>query len=313
MRYGFGVDIFGTHIKIGFFDETGKLIEKWKIVTPMMQGGSQILPAIADNIEKYLSLHHLFEDDIIGIGVGIPGPVNSAGVVNKCVNFDWGVFNIDRALSGLTGLKVTSGNIANLSALGECWKGSGSKNMVFVAMNTGLGGAVVCDGSVVHGAQGGAGELGHMVVNRAETEPCTCGKCGCVEQYCSPTGILRVARRHLAATRTPSVLRKRQGFDYKEVLSAAASGDRVAMEIMNQVYDYAGQLLANVCCVTNPETIVLGGEFCRIGPAAVSGISKYFRKYVFHANANVRFEFASLSTDACIHGAFKQALDAFGE
>lgn len=313
MRYGFGVDIFGSRTKIGFFDETGTLIEKWKIATPMMQGGSQILPAIAEEIEKYISRNHLFEDDIIGIGVGIPGPVNSAGVVNKCVNFDWGVFNIDRALSGLTGLKVKSSNIANLSALGECWKGSGTKNMVFMAMNTGLGGAVVCDGAVVFGAQGGGGEFGHMVINKKETEPCTCGKCGCVEQYCSPAGILRVARRYLAATQTPSVLRGRRFFDYNLVLDAASSGDRVAKEIMNQVYDYAGQALSNVCCVTNPETVVLGGEFCRIGQSAIDGIAKYFRKYIFHANANVRFELASLGTDACIHGAFKLVLDSFGK
>jgi len=117
MRYGFGVDIFGTEIKMGFFSESGELIEKWKIVTPLMQDGNRILPAIADDIERYMKEHHLYEDQIIGVGVGIPGPVNGSGVVNKCVNFGWGVFNIDRALSGLTGLPVKSGNIANLSAL----------------------------------------------------------------------------------------------------------------------------------------------------------------------------------------------------
>lgn len=312
MRYGFGVDIYGTSIKLAVFEETGVLVEKWKIPTPMGRGGADILPEVADAIDGYMRGNGIFEDDVIGIGVGIPGPVNSAGVVNKCVNFGWGILNIDRALSGLTGLRVKSGNNANLSALGECWKGSGTKNMVFAALNTGLGGAVVCDGQIVHGARGGGGELGHMVINKDEPEPCTCGRRGCAEQYCSPTGILRVAKRYLAANSGPSVLRNAPLTDYHEVVDAAAAGDQAAKEIMAQVYDYAGHFLSNVCCVTNPETIVLGGGFCAIGQSAVDGISRSFHKYIFHANEDVRFQLATLGTDACIYGAFKLVLDAYG-
>lgn len=312
MRYGFGVDIFGTQTKIGFFDENGTMLEKWKINTPSMDRSNQILPGIADEIERYLSKRHLFEDDVIGIGVGIPGPVSSDGVVNKCVNFDWGVMNIDRALSGLTGLRVCSSNVTNLTALGECWKGTGGKNMLLVAMNTGLGGAVVCDGRLVTGAHGGAGELGHMIINREEKEYCACGRRGCVEQYCSPGGILRLTRRQLAASRMPSVLRNTRSFDYQAVVSAAAAGDRVAKEVMNQFYDYVGLFLANACCATNPDTVVLGGEFCHIGLSAVEGSTKAFHKYIFHANENVRFQLASLGTDATIYGGFKLVLDAFG-
>jgi len=310
MRYGFGVEIVGAYIRFGFFEESGKLIEKWQIALPGQQDSNMIIPFIADEVEKYMKKRRLFEDDIIGIGVGIPGPVGSTGVVNKCVNLNWGVFNIDRALSGLTGLLVKSSNVANLSALGECWHGKGSRNMVFMAMNTGLGGGIVCNGSVINGVHGGAGEIGHIIVNRKETEACTCGKYGCVEQYCSPAGIMRVARRQLSASRTPSVLRNRRVFGYQDVLKAAASGDKVAKETMSIVYDYAGQALAAVCCVTNPDTIVLGGEFCRIGQSAIDGISKAFRKYVFHANENVQFQLAALGQDDAIHGAFKLICDS---
>jgi len=313
MRYGFGVDILGTHIKFGFFDETGKLIEKWQSVLPGYRDASQIIPSIAEEVEHYLSSHGIFEDDVIGIGVGVPGPVSSTGVVNKCVNFSWGVFNIDRALSGLTGLQVKSSNTANLSALGESWCGQGSPNMLFVAMNTGLGGGVVCDGTLINGTSGGAGEIGHIIVNKKETEACTCGRYGCVEQYCSPTGIVRVARRLLATSRNPSVLRNRRVFDYQDVVNAASAGDRLAKEVMDQVYDYAGQALATVCCVTNPDTIVLGGEFCKIGQGAVDGISRAFRRYVFHANENVRFRLAALGQDEAIYGAFRLALDMFAD
>lgn len=313
MRYGFGVDIFGNYAKVGCFDENGNLIEKWKFPIPTAQDGNSILPIVADEIERYLSMNQIFEDDVIGIGVGIPGPVNSAGTVNKCINFGWGIFNINRALSGLTGFPVVSGNIANLSALGEYWKGNKSKNMVFIALNTGLGGAVVCDGSVVHGSQGGGGELGHMVINKYEKEACTCGRRGCVEQYCSPTGILRLSRRYLNTTTVSSVLRKGPVTDYQQVVAAAASGDKAAVDIMNQFYDYMGQFLSNVCCVTNPDQIVLGGEFYRMGQSVIDNTRRYFHRYIFHANQNVRFEFAKLGTDACIYGAFKLLLDSLNQ
>ena len=185
--------------------------------------------------------------------------------------------------------------------------------MAFVAMNTGLGGAIVCDGKVIHGAQGGGGEFGHMIVNPTETEPCTCGRLGCAEQYCSPSGIIRIAKRMLSSSKTPSVLRKSKLSDYHDVITAASAGDKIALQTMNQVYDYAGLFLANVCCVTNPDTILLGGEFCRIGQPALAGISKAFHKYVFPANENVRFGFATLGTDACIYGAAKMILDAYGD
>lgn len=311
MRYGFGVDIYGEGTKIGFFEENGKLVEKWKIVTPMRQGGNQILPAVAQTLEHYMKDKHLFEDDILGIGVGIPGPVNAGGAVNKCVNFGWGVFNVERALSGYSGLHVKASNITNMAAMGELWRGNGSKNMLFVAMNTGIGGAVVCDGKLITGAHGGAGELGHMILNKDETEACTCGRYGCAEQYCSPVGIVRLARRQLMASRTPSVLRNARSFDYRAVIQAASTGDRVAKEVMEQFYNYTGQFLANACCTTNPDTVVLGGEFCRIGQAALDGISRSFHKYIFHANENVRFQLATLGTDASIYGGFKLVLDAF--
>ncbi len=311
MRYGFGVDIQGTYIKFGFFDETGILLEKWQIALQGFKDSNQIIPTIADEVERYLSRKGIFEDDVLGIGVGIPGPVSSTGVVNKCVNFSWGVFNIDRALSGLTGLHVKTSNTANLAALGESRNGQGSRNMIYMAMNVGLGGGVVCEGTLVNGAAGAAGEIGHIIVNKQEPEACSCGKYGCVEQYCSPKGIVRVARRLLSTSKLPSVLRNSRLFDYHEVLAAAAGGDKLAKEVMDQVYDYTGQALAAVCCVTNPDTIVLGGEFCRIGQSAVEGISRAFGRYVFHANQNVRFCFAALDQDATIHGAFRLANDTF--
>lgn len=310
MRFGFAVDIFGTNIKLGCFNELGELVEKWKVSMPAGLSGSAILPVISEEIERVMGKNGIFEDDVIGIGVGIPGPVNENGVVNKCVNLGWGVFNLDHALSGITGLKVKSGNIANLSALGECWKGNGTDNSVFVAMNVGLGGAVVCNGRVIHGTCGGGGELGHILVNPEEQESCTCGRKGCAEQYCSPFGILRLTKRQLASTRVPSVLRRRPVTDYRVVVKAAGEGDQVAREVMQRFYDYLGRCLASVCCVTNPDTVVLGGDFCEFGQEGINHLSASFHKYVFHANGNVNFRIAKLDRDACIYGAFKLVLDS---
>lgn len=160
-------------------------------------------------------------------------------------------------------------------------------------------------------SSGVVGEIGHIIVNKKEPEACTCCKYGCVEQYCSPTGIVRVAKRVLSASKGSSVLRNKRLFDYHEVLSAAAGGDKVAKEIMDKVYDYTGHALAAACCVTNPDTIVLGGEFCRIGQSAMDGIAKAFGRYVYRAKEKVRFRFAALDQDATIYGAFRLVYDTF--
>ena len=118
-----------------------------------------------------------------------------------------------------------------------------------------------------------------------------------------------LTQRQLNAHRMPSVLRKRPVKDYRDVARAASEGDRLAKEIMRQFYDYTGQLLAGICCVTNPDTIVLGGDFCEFGRDAIDNISHYFHKYIFHANETVNFKMAKLDRDACIYGAFKLVLD----
>lgn len=311
MRHSFGVDIGGQRIRLAYLDESGKLLNKWTVETPQGQGTNQMLSTVAEQVEKYMTQNGIFEDEVAGIGVGIPGPVNSSGTVNKCVNLGWGMFNIDRALSGLTGLDVVTTNIANAAALGERWLGSGRgcKDLFYVAVNTGVGGAIIANGQLVSGAHGGGGEIGHMTVDRQETESCTCGNKGCLEQYCSPSGIVRVAKRHLAATQTPSPLRRMRSLTHEDVFSAAAQGDKAAREILDKVYTYAGQMIANVCSVTNPDTVILGGQLVRFGRPVVEGIAKQFNKFVFHANREVRFVLATLGEDAPLYGAAKLALD----
>ena len=310
MKYGFGVDLGGTTVKIAWFDELGTLLEKWEIPTVTADGGRQILPDIAASIKRFLATQT--GKEVIGIGIGVPGPVDGKGVVNKCINLGWGVFNIQQELSALTGLPVKAGNDANVAALGEAWKGGGNgcDNMILATLGTGVGGGIIIDGRPVSGVHGAGGEIGHLVVNTQEREPCGCGKRGCAEQYCSATGVVRLAKRYLSAHEENSTLRSIDNFTCKDVFDAAAAGDAPAQAILEQVYDYMGQFLANVCMVSDPEIVVLGGGVSKAGQPLLEGAKRYFDKYIFHASNSIRFALASLGNDAGAYGAFKLVLDA---
>ena len=311
MRYGCGVDLGGTTVKIAYFDDQGTLLSKWEIPTVTANNGSQILPDIAASIASYLETNQIDRENIIGIGIGVPGPVDGNGVVNKCINLGWGVFNIAQKLSELTGFPVKAGNDANVAALGEYWMGGGQgcRDMVFVTLGTGVGGGIVIDGRLLHGAHGSGGEIGHVVLNREETEQCGCGKRGCVEQYCSATGIVRMTYKHLAATAAFSSLRSLEAITCKDIFDAGKAGDPVAQEILEHYYSLLGEFLADLCCVVNPEAVVLGGGVSKAGQVLLDGTKPHFLNHVFHAASNVRFALASLGNDAGAYGAFKLVLD----
>ena len=313
MRYGFGIDLGGTTVKLAYFDEQGNLLHKWEIPTNTSDNGSHILPDIAAAVSGYLQENQISKDAIIGIGIGVPGPVSSKGVVNKCVNLGWGVFNIAEVLSALTGLPVKAGNDANVAALGEYWKGGGAgcENLIMATLGTGVGGGIVVDGRILHGAHGAGGEIGHLVLNRDEQERCGCGKQGCAEQYCSASGVSTLAKRQLAASDAPSSLRTVEKIMAKDVFDAAAAGDSIAKAALEQYFAYLGEFLANLCSMIDPEVIVLGGGVCKAGQVLLDGIAPHFQKYVFHAASGVRFAIAELGNDAGAYGAFKLALDAF--
>jgi len=302
MKYGFGIDLGGTTVKIAYFDETGNMLDKWEIPTITENNGEQILPDIAASIRSYIDGNQINETAILGLGIGVPGPVDGKGVVNKCVNLGWGVFNIAEKLTELTGFPVKAGNDANVAALGEYWKGGGQgcENMVFATLGTGVGGGIVIEGRLLHGTHGSGAEIGHMVLNRNETAVCGCGKKGCVEQYCSATGIVRLAGLH-----------GMQNVSCKDIFDAGKAGDKVALEVLDEYYEYLGEFLGSLCSVIDPEIVVLGGGVSKAGEVLLTGVEPYFHKYVFHAASQVKFALASLGNDAGAYGAFKLALDAF--
>ena len=311
MKYGFGIDLGGTTVKLAYFDQNGNMLDKWEIPTNTAEDGKYILPDIAAAILKYMEEKNISKDQIIGAGIGVPGAVNNKGIVAGCDNLGWGHFNVKDALEPLLGMKVVAGNDATVAALGECWKGGGQgyKSMVLVTLGTGVGGGIVLGGKPVHGSTGAAGEIGHMVINRNETAVCGCGKSGCVEQYCSATGIARLARLVLAESDAPSVLRDAEKIVAKDVFDAAKSGDKLAQEVLEQVYAYMGEFIANICCVMNPEIVVFGGGVSKAGQVLLDGVKKHFAKWGYHACQDTQFALATLGNDAGAYGAFKLVVE----
>ena len=313
MKYAFGVDVGGTTVKLGFFTREGVLMEKWEIPTRTENGGSAILPDIARSIEECLERRHIHKHDVIGIGIGVPGPVDDEGNVNRCVNLNWGVFNLHSSLGALTALPVKAGNDANVAALGEYYDGGGrgSKSMLMVTLGTGIGGGFVWDGKILNGAHGVGCEIGHLTVDRApDARPCTCGKRGCAEQYASARSVAQLAAQRLAAYAGASLLRERDSISAREVFACAAQGDALAREVLEEVYDVLGLTIAMGCCMVDPELVVLGGGMSKAGQVLLDGVEPRFQHHMFHACKGTRFALATLGNDAGIYGCFHLALQA---
>lgn len=197
-----GIDIGGTSVKLGIFEEDGTLVKKWEIPTRKEENGTYILGDIAASIRRTAKESGLELSDFSGAGMGFPGPVLPDGHCEVCVNLGWKAGNPQQELSRLLdGMTVKSGNDANVAALGEMWQGGGKgyKNLVMVTLGTGVGGGIILNEKIWTGEQGVGGEIGHIHVMEGEKEACNCGGHGCLEQVASATGIARTARRMLAA------------------------------------------------------------------------------------------------------------------
>jgi glucokinase len=310
-KYAFGIDVGGTTCKIGFFETSGKLIDKWEIKTNTENNGAAILSDIAQAVDNKLAQEGISKDDVQGVGIGVPGPVKSNGVVNRCVNLGWGIVNVEEELGNLTGLKVKAGNDANVAALGEMWQGAakGCKDVIMVTLGTGVGGGIIVDGKVVAGFNGAGGEIGHITVNHDEIEACTCGQYGCLEQYTSATGIVRVAKRKLAKTNDETSLRNFPELTAKDVFDEAKAGDAVALGLVDEVCGILGATLSNIACVVDPEVVVIGGGVSKAGNILIESIQKHFVETSFHACRNTKFVIAGLGNDAGMYGCVQMLLD----
>lgn len=302
MKYGFGVDVGGTTVKLGLFSEEGVLTETKEIPTRTEEGGRHILPDIAEAMKGF----SVKREDLMGIGMGVPGPVDERGLVNRCVNLNWGVFNLHEGMQALTGLPTRAGNDANCAALGEYWQGGGKgcRSAIFVTLGTGVGGGIVLDGKILGGAHGVGGEVGHITVRAPDRYPCTCGKRGCVEQYASANAIVRQTREAILNRLAPTCLTAGPELNCKVIFDSAKKADPLAVLVLEQVFDYLGEALASACCVCDPERIILGGGVSKAGDYLLEGVERHFKQHMFHACQGTEFSLAALGNDAGMYGAF---------
>ena len=306
----FGIDLGGTSVKCALFQTDGTVEEKWEIKTRVENEGKEILPDIEKTILAKMEEKKIAKEDVAGVGIGIPGPVDENGEIACAVNLHWGRKNIEKELAELTGLVVKAGNDANVAALGEMWKGGGqgSKNLILVTLGTGVGGGIIVNEKMVTGAHGAGGEIGHASVEMEEEEACNCGNKGCLEQYASATGIARLARRAMASGQEESILRSMENVTAKDVFDAYKDGDALAAKVVDQFARYLGNALAIFSCVADPDVIVIGGGVSKAGQVLIDCVEKYFRQYAFTACKDTKIKLATLGNDAGIYGAAKLIL-----
>ena len=304
-EYYIGVDIGGTSVKVGCFEKDGKLMGNWELPTRREDDGVNILPDIADAIKNKMEE---INGSILGVGIGVPGPITEDGTVLKCANLGWGVFSVRETMQKLLGIEnIQVGNDANVAALGEMWKGGGKgyNSIVMVTLGTGVGGGIILGGKILTGFKGAAGEIGHMKVNDQETEKCGCGNRGCLEQYASATGIVRMAKAHIPED---SVIYDREYLSAKMIFDGAKEGDEYCIEIVELFGKYLGTALSNVSCVVDTEAIVIGGGVSRAGQIILDVVSKWYNEKSLFALREKHICLAQLGNDAGIYGCVKMVM-----
>ncbi|WP_317856171.1 ROK family glucokinase [Chakrabartyella piscis] len=306
MGYAFGIDIGGTTVKMGFFQKEEGLLEKWEIATQKGNDPTVVLEDIKVAIYACLERHHVSKEDVEGIGMAAPGPVTEGGLLRGTVNIGWGDVYLGKEGERIFDISpVYIANDARVAALGEAIYGAGvgEKSMMLLTLGTGIGGGVVFDGTIHVGSTGVAGEIGHCTVDPYETAPCSCGKYGCLEQYASATGMVRVAKRFLAEEDMPSVLRDKENLTAKDLWDGVTAGDPLSLMIGKHVSRLLGITIANACYVVDPDLVVIGGGVSAAGEVLLDMVIAEYKPQVFPHSRGKKFALAKLRNEAGIYGA----------
>ena len=312
-QYCVGVDVGGTTVKCGIFTLTGVLMDKWEVPTRKEEDGKYILPDVADALKKRLEEKGIKLTDIEGIGIGVPGPVEPNGYVHVCVNLGWHDHWPAKEMQELMGgrIRCAVGNDANVAALGEMWQGGGKghANLVMVTLGTGVGGGLIIDGQIIAGVHGAGAEIGHIQVRDGEQEACNCGGHGCLEQVASATGIVREAKRNLAASDEASTMRSfGDALSARDVCDCAKAGDPLAVKTIDTSMYYLGRALATISMVADPEIYVIGGGVSRAGQYLIDLVKKHYVDYTPILTKKADIVLATLGNDAGIYGSAKLVL-----
>ena len=308
MKYYAGIDLGGTNTKIGLVDEDGNIIFTTIVKTDSMEGFEKTIQRLSKILLQQVKSFDLNFDDVQSVGVGVPGPVLNSRVVKFWANFPW-KNGVDLALEfeKNLGKPVKVDNDVNVITLGEMWKGAaqGYKNVLGLAVGTGIGGGIIVDGKLVSGENGAGGEVGHIKVER-DGKLCGCGQKGCWEAYASATGLIREAQSRLAVNKTNGLYEQVIGRDLeaKDIFDVAKEGDAFALDLVDYEADYIALGIGNLLNVLDPEIVVVGGGVSLAGDILFDKVKERLKKYAFPSTTeNLKIVAASLGNDAGILGA----------
>jgi glucokinase len=309
-NYVVGVDLGGTKISTALSDLEGKIINQTTVPTDAHEGEMPVLNRIINSIEKVVNDSNVSYEDIKGIGIGSPGPLDAKqGIIITTPNLPFKNFNLVKPISEKFGVPVFLDNDANVAAIGEFMfgAGKGAENIVFFTVSTGVGGGAILNGKVYRGHTSNALEIGHMTV--APHGPrCNCGNVGCVEATSSGTAIAKRAHEALS-TKVETSLRKYENVTSYEVFVEAAAGDSVAKDIIDDAMNYLGIAVANAVSIFDPEYVIIGGGVSKAGDVVFDTVRKVVNKRCFKSMAeSVKIVPAGLGTDAGLIGAVALAL-----
>lgn len=310
MKYYAGVDLGGTNTKIGLCDEKGNILQSSSIKTDSICGVEDTLARIWREIEKQLLQRKGKREELLGIGIGIPGPVKNQSVVGFFANFRWEKnINLKEKMEAVTGVITRLDNDVNVIAQGEAIFGAakGHKTSITIALGTGVGAGIFVDGYLISGMSGAGGEVGHMKLV-PDGKLCGCGQKGCFEAYASATGMIREAISRLQVHKQNNLYEKFQGnwnaLEAKDIFEAAQNGDRFAQDLVDYEAEYLAMGIGNLLNIINPEVIVLSGGIALAKENILKPLREKLKKYALEITLeNLEIKTGSLGNEAGILGA----------
>lgn len=287
--YVVAVDIGGTNTEFAIIDRRGSVVGRNRISTTGHDGLEAYVGALRVAVDALAAELNVSADSIAAVGAGAPAANGATGQIQVSTNLPWDApVPLAKALSDAFGIPAAITNDANAAAAGEMIYGvaRGMRNFIVITLGTGVGSGIVCDGHLLSGSRGFAGELGHVVVCGDSDRPCGCGRSGCLETYCSACGIVETARRLLERDDRQSSLRNVGELTAKTIAEAAANGDELARE----VYDFTGKVLGEACAsfasFTDPTAIILFGGVAKAGNLLIEPMKRAMEPALLHLYQN---------------------------